>query len=346
MKRARPRVLICDDSRSYASALARVVGHGDELEVVGVSKTAEEVLAAIPAVEPDLVTMDLELPGISGLEAVEQIMHSHPLPILVLSSHVGPRSETAAAALAAGALEAVGKDTLDLNDPENAAAAALRRRLALLSGAHVIRHPRAGLNKRRRTPTTAARPGTKAIGICASTGGPHALAAVLGSLPAGFEIPVLVVQHMSAGFTEGLVRWLDSAVALPVRLAAAGAPVSSGVWIAPEGAHVVVDEGGYFALPRRHHGFHCPSGDVLLESLAARYRRDAVAVILTGMGRDGAEGARAVREAGGLTIAQDEATSAVFGMPQAAAALGVELVLPLDQIGAQLSALAPAEALA
>jgi two-component system chemotaxis response regulator CheB len=342
MKRLRPRVLICDDSRSYASALARVVGHGDELEVVGVSKTAEEVLAAIPEVEPDLVTMDLELPGISGLEAVEQIMHSHPVPILVLSSHVGPRSETAAAALAAGALEAVGKDTLDLNDPGNAAAVALRRRLALLSGAHVIRHPRAGLSNRRRAPSLAPRPGTRAIGVCASTGGPHALAAVLGSLPATFEIPVLVVQHMSAGFTEGLVRWLDSAVALPVRLAVAAAPVSNGVWIAPEGAHMGVDEGGCFSLTRRPHGLHCPSGDVLLESLAARYGRDAVAVILTGMGRDGAQGARVVREAGGLTIAQDEATSAVFGMPQAAASLGAELVLPLDRIGPQLSALATA----
>jgi two-component system, chemotaxis family, protein-glutamate methylesterase/glutaminase len=343
MKRPRPRVLICDDSRAYASALARVVGHGEELEVVGVSKSAEEVLAAIPEVEPDLVTMDLELPGISGLEAVEQIMNSHPLPILVLSAHVGPRSDTAAAALAAGALEALGKDELDLRDPDNATAAALRRRLALLSGAHVIRHPRASLNGSRRAPSPAPRRTARAVGICASTGGPHALAAVLALLPAAFAIPVLVVQHMSAGFTEGLVRWLDGAVPLPVRLAVAGVPVASGVWIAPEGAHLVVDDAGHFALSRRTHGIHCPSGDVLLESLADRYGRDAVAVILTGMGRDGAEGARAVRQAGGLAIAQDEATAAVFGMPRAAAALGIELVLPPVEIASQLSSLAFAE---
>jgi two-component system, chemotaxis family, protein-glutamate methylesterase/glutaminase len=343
MKPSRPRVLICDDSRAYASALARVVGHGEELEVVGVSKSAEEVLTAIPEVEPDLVTMDLELPGISGLEAVEQIMNLHPVPILVLSSHVGPRSETAAAALAAGALEALGKDQLDLRDPESAAAAALRRRLVLLSGAQVIRHPRAGLNGRRGTPSRAPRRGARAIGICASTGGPHALAAVLGLLPAAFAVPVLVVQHMSAGFTEGLVRWLDGAVAPPVGLAVPGAPVASGVWIAPEGAHLVVDDADHFAFSRRPHAIHCPSADVLLESLADRYGRDAVAVVLTGMGRDGADGARAIRQAGGLTIAQDEASAAVFGMPRAAAALGIELILPLDQIGAQLGSLEVAE---
>jgi len=342
MSRPRRRVLICDDSRTYAAALARVVGHGDELEVVGVASTAEQAIKELPSVRPDLVTMDLELPGMSGLDAVEEIMSKHPVPILVVSSHVGPRSERAAAALAAGAIDAVAKEELDLRDPENAAAAALRGRLALLSGVHVIRHPRANLNGGS-TRSARVRRTARAIGICASTGGPQALAAVLAVLPAAFPVPVLVVQHMSRGFTEGLVRWLDRVVPIRVALASAGQHASPGVWVAPEGAHLALDASAQFTLDRRELGLHRPSGDVLLRSLAEHAGRGAVSVVLTGMGRDGAAGSRAVREAGGLTIAQDEASSVVFGMPLAAAEEGVDLVLPLDRIGHELASLAAVE---
>jgi two-component system chemotaxis response regulator CheB len=339
MSGARPRILICEDSRTYAAALARVVGHGEELEIAGIATTAEDAMEALPRVKADLVTMDLELPGISGLAAVEEIMSKHPVPILVLSSHIGPQSERAAAALAAGALDALAKDELDLRDPENASSAALRRRLALLSGARVIRHPRASLNGRPASAATA-----RAIGICASTGGPHALAAVLGALPETFPIPILVVQHMSTGFTDGLVRWLDRAVAVPVSVAPNGELAGSGAWLPPEGALLTLDASRRFALDRRKHGLHRPSADVLLQSLAEHVGKGAVSVVLTGMGRDGAAGSRAVREAGGFTIAQDEASSAVFGMPRAAAEEGVDLVLPLDQISHQLSSLVALEA--
>ena len=336
---AATRVLICEDSRTYAAALARVLTHDGDIEVVGVFETAEKAIAAVPRLKPNLVTMDVELPGMSGLEAVEQLMGTQPLPILVLSSHTARGSSAAAAALAAGALDAIPKDELDLREPGSVAARAFRHRAKLLSGARVIRHPRARLDRRKPSPTAFTR-SAAVIGICASTGGPPALAAVLGSLPATFPIPILVVQHIAAGFTDGLTSWLQKTVPLPVRLATAGDRLGPGVLIAPDGAHLLLESDGRLGLDSESvDGHHRPSADLLLRSLAATARDLAVAVVLTGMGRDGAEGLGAVRAAGGLTIAQDEATSAIYGMPRAAVEKGAELALPPSEIAATLAGL-------
>lgn len=335
------RVLICEDSKTFAAALARLLQHGGEIEVVGIRTNAESAIQDLPLLAPDLVTMDIQLPGMSGIEAVEQIMSVRPTPILVLSSHVSGKNDTAAAALAAGALEAIGKDDLSLNDPGGAAAAAFRSRVRLLSRARVIRHPRARLDGRqRRFPATAARTGS-VVGICASTGGPQALATVLSDLPEDYPIPILLVQHIATGFTDGLARWLDSTVALPVRLAVEGAKIAPGVTLAPEGAHLLLRPGGIFSLDRKSAaGLHRPSADVMLKSVAECAKSGAVAVVLTGMGRDGALGLEAVREAGGLTIAQDEESSAVYGMPKEAAKRGAELILPIDKIADALATVA------
>jgi two-component system, chemotaxis family, protein-glutamate methylesterase/glutaminase len=335
------RVLICEDSRTYAAVLTQAVSEGGEVDVAAVCENAEEAIELLPRLKPDLVTMDIELPGMSGLEAVEEIMNVHPVPILVLSSHVEEDSEVAAAALAAGALEAMGKGQLDLVDPRGAAAAGFRKRLKLLAGARVIRHPRARLAKPREHAPRVRRTAS-AIGICASTGGPQALLALLGRIPASFQVPIIVVQHIADGFTEGLVRWLDRAVAPPVRLASATAKVSSGVWVAPEGAHLRLWNGGFSLDRHTSPGLHRPSADILFGSLAERLGGKAVGVVLTGMGRDGAGGLEAIREAGGFTIAQDEESSAVFGMPRAAAEKGADLVLPPRKIGDVLSDVVPA----
>lgn len=333
------RVVLCEDSRTYAAALRRTLEHGDEIEVVGAFTTAEATIAALPELQPDLITMDLELPGMSGLEAVEEIMSAGPLPILVLSSHVGPSTQHAAAALAAGALDAIAKDDLDLLNPAGVAAAALRRRIRLLARARVIRHPRARLNARK--PRNAAGRTIAAVGICTSTGGPPALATLLAGLPRSYPIPVLVVQHISPGFTAGLAKWLDGAVPLPVALAVDGARLGPGIWIAPEGAHLVV-RGSRLALDKTTAaGHHRPSGDQLLLSLAKTFKSHAAAVVLTGMGKDGAAGAQAVRAAGGFVIAQDEATSAVYGMPKVVAEAGADQVLPLEEIAPRLRGFSP-----
>lgn len=325
------RVLVCEDSRAYAAALRRVLEYDGDIAVEAVCATAEEAVAALPRIEPDLVTMDLELPGMDGLEAVGEIMGFRPLPILVLSAYVGPRSDKAAAALAAGAIDALAKDDLDLRDPAGAAGAAFRHRVKVLSRAHVIGHPRARLGARPRLLRLARR--TSVIGVCASAGGPQMLLCLLGALPADYPIPILIVQHIAAGFTEGLVRWLDQAVPLPVGVAEPGAAAAPGAWLAPEGAHLTLDVTGRLALDRHTvAGPHRPSGDVLLSSIAAAAGAGGVAVILSGMGADGAAGAAAVRRGGGLVIAQDEQSSAVFGMPKAAIDLGVDAVLSPDGI--------------
>jgi two-component system chemotaxis response regulator CheB len=341
LTRPRTRVLVCEDSKTFAAALTRTLQHGGEIEVIGICSSAEAAIHDLPRLEPDLITMDIQLPGMSGLEAVEQIMSVRPTPILVLSSHVKGNGDTAAAALAAGALEAIGKDDLPLRDPGGASAAAFRRRVMVLGRARVIRHPRARLTE----PASRAplKPGRRGgiVGICASTGGPQALAAVLSAIPASYPLPILIVQHIATGFTEGLARWLDAAVPLPVRLAEQGATATAGVTIAPEGAHLVLRPDRTLLLDRRSPaGLHRPSADVLLASIAASAKRAAIGVVLTGMGRDGAAGLDAIREAGGLTIAQDEATSAVYGMPREAAKRGAELILPLGDIAGVLTTVA------
>ncbi len=326
------RVLVCEDSRVYAIALTRMLEYDGDITVTEVCGTAREAIAALPRADPDLVTMDLELPGMDGLRAVEEIMSSRPVPILVLSAHVGASSSNAAAALAAGALDAVAKDDLDLRDPAGPAALAFRRRIKVLCRAHVIRHLRAALK-------TSSGPGRLAsvIGICASTGGPQILARLLAALPADYPIPILVVQHIGTGFADELANWLDQAVRLPVGLARAGLRIGPGAWIAPADTHLKLAVTGELCLDRRTVvGSHRPSGDVLFASIAAAAGRAGVAIVLTGMGADGAVGAAAVRRRGGMAIAQDKESSAVFGMPKAAIDLGVDVVLPPADIASIL----------
>jgi two-component system chemotaxis response regulator CheB len=330
MSATRTRVLVCGDS-----ALQRTLEFDHTLQVVGVRTTAASALAAITELRPDLVTLDVELPALGGIKAIEDIMSSTPVPILVFTAQV---ARDGALALSAGALDAFAKGDLDLRDPAGLAAEALRRRVQLLSQVRVIRHPRARLRRNGAAQRPVASRRLEAIGIVSSTGGPQALSVVLGALPADFPVPLLVVQHMTRGFTAGFVAWLDTVVPPAVRLAADGLRLAPGVWIAPEGAHLVVGSDRCFALDRRLPGVHRPSGDVLLRSLAERYGAAAAAVILSGMGADGAAGVKALTAAGGVALAQDEATSAIYGMPRAAAELGASS-LPLEELGPALLAL-------
>lgn len=333
-------VLICEDSRTYAAVLKRALEYDGDIEVTAVTSSAEAALATLDTTRPDVVTMDIELPGMSGLGAVEQIMGSRPCPIMIISSHIGPSSGQAAAALAAGALDAASKDNLDLMDPTSQSAVALRARIRQLSNVTVINHPRSRL--RPRVSPDAEPRSASIIGICASTGGPQALRSILSLLPMTFPIPVVVVQHIASGFGKGLRDWLDDEVPLPVRLAGEGDTAGPGVWIAPDEADLRVGPRGAFTFDRSQPaGLHRPSGDALFASLARVAGSLAVAVVLSGMGRDGATGARAVHEAGGLVLAQDEATSAVYGMPKVTAREAAAVVLPLEEIAARLMAIQP-----
>ena len=338
MNAERRRVVICEPVRTEAQTLRRLFDSGPSLDVVGVRETAESVISSLPSLEPDLLVINSVLPGMTGLHAVEQIMSTTPLPILVL---VPGDDGTASEALAAGAMEAQPKAGLIGLDPASAEAASLRRRLVILSNAPAIRHPRARLR-----PTPKHCPQARevaAIGVCASTGGPQALAKILSGLRTGYPVPILVVQHIAAGFAEGLRTWLAGVIELPVGLAADRMPLQPGVWIAPPEAHLLVDAAGReLRLDDRTDGtVHRPSGDILFESMAHAFGRATAGVVLTGMGRDGAQGVRTIRGRGGITIAQDPASAAIFGMPRAAAESGAELVLCPDEIARQLAALKP-----
>jgi two-component system, chemotaxis family, protein-glutamate methylesterase/glutaminase len=330
------RVLVCEDSASYARALTSFLEYQGHLEVVAVCPTGEVALASISRLAPDLVVMDLEMPGIGGVGTIEKMMRAHPLPIVVLSAIGARRSDNVAAALAAGAVEVVDKTQMRLDQPYGAPATALRHRLRRLARGRAV--ARSVAASPRQGPEARLKPAA-AIGICSSTGGPQALQAVLSGLPDDFPLPILVAQHMSMGFTDGLVRWLDQVVALPVALARSGAS-GPGVWIAPDDAHLILEPSMRLSLDTvTVNGAHRPSGDLLFASMARALGPRALGIVLTGMGRDGARGVAAIVRAGGCVIAQDEASSVVFGMPKAAVEQGAQHVRPLSEITGELRAI-------
>ncbi len=323
------RVLVADDSELFRELLARVIGSDAGFEVVAVAADGNAAAALARSLKPDVITMDLNMPDADGFSGIARIMADTPTPILVLTAN---REETVGfRALSLGALDLLEKPqaTTDLDDYGRL----LRSRLRLLAGVKVIRHMR-GLRERAATAPRrgAARPELVAIG--ASLGGPRALAALLRGLSPSFRTPIAIVQHIADGFTEGLASWLAGETHLDVHEARDGEVVAPGaVMLAPTGRHLVMADGVARLSDAPPVDTFRPSVTPLLLSAARAYGPRVCGVILTGMGRDGAKGLKAIRDAGGPTLAQDEATSAVFGMPRAAIELGaVDRVLPLDEI--------------
>lgn len=307
---------------------------GPGYAVVGSARDAQRAEDIVKQLRPGAVLVDLELFG-GGLEAIERIMAAAPTPIVVC----GPAAEHPEAALAAGAVDVVGALDVPAGSPQYADF--LQRHLKIASRVRVITHPRARLRARRaapaKQPPPAGRPPVVAIG--ASTGGPPALATILGDLPADFGAAVLVIQHMAEGFVEGLARWLDGVCPMPVVVAADGERLAAGtVYLAPAGLNVSLRGGHRVELleppPTQ---FHVPGIDRTFSTVAQVCRERAVGVLLTGMGRDGAQGLRTMRDGGAFTIGQDEATSVVWGMPAAAQQHdAVDLELPLGSIAAAI----------
>lgn len=334
------RIVICDDSAAFVTALKKFLERDPALDVAGTFGSAESLLAELDRLDPDLITMDLEMPGIGGLEAIRQIMGGErPRPILVLSAYAEKGSERAAEALAAGALEAMPKKGLHLDRPDDVWATAARGRIRRLATVQLDRPAITGSAPRAAPPRKRQRLDRTfdVVALGASTGGPPAVTQLLVGLPADFQLPILVVQHMPPGFIAGLVAWLDRRVALPVRLASPGERAEPGVWFAPDGGHLLLEPSMRFAVDSETvRGSHRPAVDVLFESVASAAGKRALGIILTGMGRDGARGTEAICAAGGTVIAQDEASSAVFGMPAAAGEAGADLLLPLAEVGMAL----------
>lgn len=325
-------VMVVAGTRVRIATLSRILDD-PSLTVVGGARSGVEVDALLMTAEPRAVLLDLDLDA-GGLDIIERIMAARPIPIVV----VGAAATRPEAALGAGAVDVVG--ALDGDPAEPAFARLLVRHLQVASRIRVISHPRARLRRRLPDEPPPAKPGrVPLVAIGASTGGPPALVHVLGALPRGFEAAVLVVQHMADGFVEGLARWLDETCRLPVVVAADGERLRTGVvHLAPAGMNLEVGAGSRVRLtPPQPGQFNVPGVDVTFRSVADAAGPLAVGVLLTGMGRDGALGLRALRDAGAATIGQDEATSVVWGMPGAAQELdAVGIELPLEDIGAAL----------
>lgn len=340
------RAVVVDDSPTVRSLLRRILEADGEIEVVGEARDGVEALALVQSLRPDVVTMDIHMPRMDGLEATREIMIVAPTPIVVVTSSARAGDVNGAmSALEAGALTVLRKPGGPETPDFEAAARLLVSTVKTMAAVKVVRRHRRTAAAAVASPAPAATSGgaVKVVAIAASTGGPQALARLLGGLPEDFCAPVLVVQHISAGFTAGLASWLSSSVPLRVKVAEAGEPlVPATVYVAPEDRHLGVTLGRTVALSSEPPvgGFR-PSGTYLFESVAAAYGPAAAAVILTGMGEDGLEGLRAVRRAGGRVIAQDEASSVVFGMPAAAIREGLaDRILPLDRIAREVASLA------
>lgn len=337
------RVLVADDSPTVRAALWRLLALDPRLDVVGQASDGVEAVAMAKKLLPDVITMDVRMPNLDGLEATAAIMASAPARILMVCAITeSDQQDLSFQAMDVGALEVIAK-------PSSLDGASLvtwgkhvADSIALMAEVPVVTRRRQGSPSvpARRTrpasfPAIAPKPAEpasvrtsvaptrprgrmNAIGIIASTGGPPALAQILAELPANLGAPLLIAQHMAPGFTPGLVRWLASVGPIKVQVAEDGQwPRAGFAYLPPDTCDLSVDSSGRLRVTPTAGG-HCPSGDVLLTSLAATFGTRAAGIVLTGMGDDGAEGLSRVRSAGGATYAQDAATSVVYGMPQAA----------------------------
>lgn len=345
------RVLLADDS-SVARGLLRTFLESDaDIEVVGEARNGEEAVDLARQLRPNLITMDLEMPVMGGMQAIEEIMASKAVPILVVSSVAD--AANAYAAVSRGALEVIAKPEFD-----PAAAAEFIAKVKMLATVPVITHLRSKSAAHDRaasdalqppapaaTPPAAALSGgyTRLFAIASSTGGPQALAAILRDLPAAFPCPILIAQHISDGFAGGMADWLGKLCKLAVRIASEGELILPGVvYVSPSESNLAVTPSRRLVLqPRQPGDIYRPVCNVLLNSVAEVFGRNAVGMILTGMGSDGAKGIKAIRRAGGQTIGQDEASSVIYGMNKVAIDTGfVQEILPVTRLAGEMCRIA------
>ena len=357
-------VLVVDDSAFMRRLITQILETSGEFRVAGTARNGVDALQKVHALDPDLVTMDVDMPELDGIQALGYIMSETPRPVVMLSAattHAG--HDATLRALELGAVDFVRKPSgaisLDLERIGDRLLSALRA--AAQANVKSVRMLAVNRLPTRGTParplptlgttrlTSSGQGATRLVAIASSTGGPRALAEVVPNLPRNLGAAVLIVQHMPAGFTKSLAQRLHALSKLPVTEAEAGEPVlADRVYLAPGGRHMSITGAPgatsivlYDAAPIW--GVR-PSADPLFRSVAESFGRDSVAVVLTGMGRDGADGTRAIREAGGRAVLQDRATSTIFGMPNAAfQTAGADRVAPLGEIAPAIVAMLAGE---
>jgi two-component system chemotaxis response regulator CheB len=336
------RVLIVDDSALSREVLRRTLESDAHLTVVGEAKTGEEAVTLVRALQPHLITMDLNMPGMGGLKAIEVLMRERPTPIVVISE----RSSTSGVdlnyeALSRGALELVPKSAVFGADDDGLKSFVDRLRALAEAGLDQDDRPAPTLTPAPTIPVSTERP--LLLGIGSSTGGPRALAKLLSSLPRDFPLPIAVVQHMAEDFFDSFVRFLKDASGFPVEQAGPTTTLAAGrVYVAPPRQELFVKETMTVKLlPPPPRSIISPSVDSLFFSMATALKGRSIGVLLTGMGDDGAQGLLRMRRMGARTIVQDKASCAVFGMPRAALELGAaEHVLGLTDIAPFLATVA------
>lgn len=366
------RVLVAEDSSAVRLLIVSLLEADPEIEVVGEVSDGAAAVVEAKRLQPDVITMDIHMPVMDGLAATARIMHERPVPIVVVSSTVDPKVVASTFdAIKAGALVALAKPGAGTDRASVEGRAAFTSTVKAMARVKVVRRwsgafERVGAPPEQEytagstkspdrstalpTEKIAGGPGQRRpsmpfslVAIAASTGGPTALQTILSHLPSDFPAPIVLVQHIARGFLDGFAQWLDGECSLNVRVAQTPEPLQPGtVYVAPDDVHLGVSAGRQTVAIRTGavNGF-VPSASVLFESAANAYGAGLVAVILTGMGSDGVAGLRKVRERDGYVIAQDEATSLIYGMPGEAVNAGVvDVSLPLENIASHLTKLA------
>ncbi|MBI3445750.1 MAG: response regulator [Magnetospirillum sp.] len=345
--RKRIRVLIVEDSLVVRELLIHIISSDPRFEILAAVASAEECLALLETERPDVISLDIRLPGMNGLDATLRIMAQRPTPIVVVAAQVDDDElNIAMNALRAGALSVVEKPVGVTNVAFEAMAAKLCTQLAIMSQVQVVRQ---GIDRGLRfgsveaNPAPVGRSGSYSmVGIVASTGGPQALVQLLGGLGTDFPLPLLLVQHITSSFLEGFVTWLSGATPFEVRIAEEDEkPVPGRAYVAPVDKHLALIHGHLAVLDSPAVCNQKPSGTVLFSHMARELGKHGIGVVLTGMGADGAEGLRQMSDKGAYTIVEDASTCVVNGMPSAAAKLGgVCETLPLPAISTRLRDLA------
>lgn len=336
------RVLVVDDSAFMRKALSMMLEKDPGVEVLDTARDGEEAIRKVRALRPDVVTMDVEMPRMDGITAVRKIMAAHPLPILMVSSLTKDGAQTTIDALAAGAVDVIAKASSFVSLDITSIEADLLEKVKSVAESRYFNRRTVRQRKRQRrsggtAPTVQAR-SARLLAIGLSTGGPQALQRVIPKLPADFPLPVAVVQHMPPHFTRSLANRLDGLSPLEVVEAADGLALKPGrVVIAEGGSHLVFRRGAQHATVRTPAAptdtLHRPSVDVMFSSAHALFGGDVLAVVMTGMGKDGLAGTRLLKGSGAQVIAQDEATSVVYGMPRAVVEADLaDAIVPLPSL--------------
>lgn len=340
------RVLLVDDSPLALQVLKKILSNDLEIMVIGTAENGQQGIDEAIKLKPDVICTDFHMPIMDGLEFTEQVMEICPTPILIISVAVqAEHQDNVFRLLDAGAVDILPKPYIESGFDDPTLGQELIRKIKILSGVSVFRRKKTIIEYEAPISTIPSpnfsTSNKQVLVIGASTGGPQAFEAILSKLPTNYSLPIICVQHISTGFLSSFITWLNSTCQLNVSIATAGEkPAVGHVYFAPDDANLLIDAQGCMQLSTEGNYFHFPSVDATLNSVASYYGNKTAGVLLTGMGDDGAKGLKAIAEAGGMTIAQDEASSTVFGMPKVAIEMGAaQKVLSLEQITQTLCAM-------